>query len=177
MTHRGPEPLAPHHDLARFRSASDEQTEWLQRFARTSQSSSLTRVTVVTPHRSDEVVAYYAWRMAEIPSDRLPERMRRGAGRYPQPVALLARLAVDIDHEGRGLGAALLADVLARTASLSDRIGCRALLIHCATLSARSFYEHLVPEVLRSPTDPLHLVLLVKDLRRTLGTEGRGSTD
>lgn len=41
-------------------------------------------------------------------------------------------------------------------ASLSDAIGCRG------------FYEHLIPEFGRSPTDPLHLLLL-KDLRRTLG--------
>lgn len=168
MTYRAPEPLAVRHVLDRFRSASAEQTAWLHRFARSSQASSLTRVSVVTADGSDEVVAYYAWRMAEIALERSPERMRRGAGRYPQPVALLARLAVDVGHEGRGLGAALLADVLARTATLSDRIGCRALLIHCATPSARAFYEHLLPDLMRSPTDPLQLVLLVKDLRRTL---------
>jgi hypothetical protein len=34
---------------------------------------------------------------------------------------------------------------------------------------ARSFYEHLIPEFERSPTDPLHLLLLLKDIRCTLG--------
>ena len=50
----------------------------------------------------------------------------------------------------------------------TEEIGCRALLIHAEDDEARSFYEHLVPELEPSPTDPLHLVLLLKDLRRTL---------
>ena len=33
---------------------------------------------------------------------------------------------------------------------------------------ARDFYIHLVPEFEPSPTDQLHLVLLMKDIRRTL---------
>ena len=37
------------------------------------------------------------------------------------------------------------------------------------SVKARTFYEHLIPEFERSPTDPLHLLLLLKDIRRTLG--------
>jgi GNAT superfamily N-acetyltransferase len=94
--------------------------------------------------------------------------MRKGAGRYPQPVALLARLGVDVDHEGKGLGAALLQDVFARLVELSVEIGCRGLLVHAESAEARTFYLHLVPEFEPSPTDELHLVLLMKDIRRTL---------
>jgi hypothetical protein len=35
-------------------------------------------------------------------------------------------------------------------------------------ISCRGFVEHLIPEFERSPTDPLHLLLLLKDIRRTL---------
>jgi hypothetical protein len=94
--------------------------------------------------------------------------VRKGAGRYPQPVALLARLGVDIDHEGAGLGAGMLQDVFARLTELSDDIGCRGLLVHAESTEARNFYIHLIPEFEPSPTDPLHLVLLMKDIRRTL---------
>jgi GNAT superfamily N-acetyltransferase len=96
--------------------------------------------------------------------------MRKGAGRYPQPIALLARLGVDVEHEGRGLGAGLLTDVIARVAALSDEIGCRGLLVHAESQAARNFYLHLVPEFEQSPTDELHLVLMNKDVQRTLGT-------
>lgn len=94
--------------------------------------------------------------------------MREGAGRYPQPVALLARLGVHVDHERRGLGAALLRDVILRVAALSDDIGCRGLLVHAGSETARGFYLHLIPEFERSPTDDLHLVLLLKDIERTI---------
>lgn len=110
--------------------------------------------------------------MAQLSLAAAPKRLARGAGRYPQPVALLARLAVDSEHEGRGLGAALLQDVLLRTAAISERIGCRALLVHAESEAAKRFYQHLVPEFESSPTDPLHLVLLVKDIVRSLGGGG-----
>jgi hypothetical protein len=126
------------------------------------------KVFVVTPPDSDDVVAYYAWCMASIGIASAPPRLRKGAGRYPQPVALLARLGVDLEHEGRGLGAGLLANVIARTAELGSDIGCRGLLIHAESPTARDFYLHLIPELIQSPTDELHLVLLMKDLRRTL---------
>ena len=169
MTYPPPLPLSPHHQLDSFDCTSSEQTDWLHRHARQSVASSSTRVFVVTEAGSDEVVAYYAWCMAQLTVESAPERLRRGGGRYPQPVALLARLGVDRGHEGRGLGAGLLKDVMLRFLAVSEEIGARALLIHCESVSAHAFYLHLVPDLLPSPTDPLHLVLLAKDLRRTLG--------
>ena len=71
-------------------------------------------------------------------------------------------------RNGSGSTAALLLNVITRVASLSDAIGCRGLLVHAESEQVRSFYEHLIPEFGRSPTDPLHLLLL-KDIRRTLG--------
>lgn len=165
--YRPPEPLAAGHDLSGFECRSREQTEWLRRFARQSSGVGTTRVFVVTDEGS-RVVAYYAWCMAQLAITEAPARLATGAGRYPQPVALLARLGVDVHHEGRGLGAALLRDVLARLAALSSDIGCRGLLVHAESAEARKFYLHLVPEFEVSPTDELHLVLLMKDIRRTL---------
>lgn len=124
---------------------------------------------VVTPADSSEVVAYYAWCMASVSVPDAPARVRRSAGRYPQPVALLARLGVDVAHEGLGIGAGLLQDVIARTHALAEEIGCRGLLVHAETSGARDFYLHLVPEFEPSPTDELHLFLLMKDIRRALG--------
>lgn len=165
-----PELLAARHQLAGFRCRSEEQSTWLVEVASQAHGTGTTRVFVVTEVDQPQVVAYYAWCMASVAIADLPERLRRGAGRYPQPIALLARLGVDEHHEGQGLGAALLLDVITRVASLSEAIGCRGLLVHAESEQARSFYEHLIPEFSRSPTDPLHLLLLVKDICRTLGS-------
>ncbi len=151
-----------------FECRSAEQTEWLRFHARQAHAAGTAKVLVVTPTEGDAVVAYYAWSMATISVKDAPARVRKGAGRHPQPVALLARLGVAIGHEGHGLGAGLLADVISRTAQLGAGIGCRGLLIHAETPQARDFYLHLIPEFESSPTDDLHLVLLMKDILKTL---------
>lgn len=163
-----PRLVAPTDDLDGFACRSSEQTAWLRRHARQSAATGTTRVFVVTSRADNSVVAYYAWCMAQIDVDSAPARLRKGAGRYPQPVALLARLGVHLDHEGRGLGAGLLADAVTRLVNISEDIGCRGLLIHAETAEARDFYLHLIPELVPSPTDELHLLLLMKDARRTL---------
>jgi len=66
-----------------------------------------------------------------------------------------------------GLGAAIVKDAFARVSQAADAIGVRALLIHADSETARAFYEHLA-EFERSPTDPLHLILLMKDLRKAM---------
>lgn len=131
-------------------------------------SASTTRVFVVTTEDDSTVIAYYAWCMAQLDLAAAPDRLKKGAGRYPQPVALLARLGVDSGHVGKGLGSGLLVDVVSRLLTLSDDIGCRGLLIHAESEVARAFYLHLIPELQPSPTDDLHLVLLLKDARRSL---------
>ena len=166
--YRGPTPLGPEHVVDHFTCRSSEQTDWLRRFARQSAATGTTKTFVVSEHGDDRVVAYYAWCMAQLAVEDSPARMRKGAGRYPQPIALLARLGVDSTHEGNGLGAGLLADVITRLLGLDDKIGCRGLLIHAESTDTRSFYLHLVPELEASPTDELHLVLLMKDAHRAL---------
>ncbi|NJO13303.1 MAG: GNAT family N-acetyltransferase [Gammaproteobacteria bacterium] len=79
---------------------------------------------------------------------------------------LLARLAVDITCQRRGIEPALLKDALTRTAQAADTIGARALLVHAKDADAKSFYEHFNFEP--SLSDAYHLLLLMKDLRRML---------
>lgn len=166
--YRSPRLLLPGDVLERFVCSSTEQTAWLHHNARQANAAGTARVLVVTLADDREVVAYYAWAIASITHDAVPARMRKGAGRYSQPVALLARLGVHQEHEGRGIGAALLKDVILRVSELGAEIGCRGLLIHAETVTAREFYLHLIPEFQQSPTDALHLVLLMKDIHRVL---------
>ena len=97
-----------------------------------------------------------------------PERVRKGMPRYPVPVIILTRLGVDQGEQGRGLGRALVKDAILRVEAASQSIGARALLVHCETQEAKDFYQRLVPDFAESPTDPLHLYLLMRDLRRTI---------
>jgi hypothetical protein len=49
----------------------------------------------------------------------------------------------------------------------AEIVGVRALLVHALHDEARAFYLHFDFEP--SPTDPLHLLLLIKDARALLG--------
>lgn len=162
------EPIDRHHLTDEFDCGSDAQTQWLRRYALQAHRMDTSRVQVVTRINDPRVVGYYALAAGSVAVVDAPTRVARGMPRYPVPVILLTRLGVDRQAQGSGLGAALLKDALMRVASAADEIAARALLIHCETDEARSFYEHLIG-VEPSPTDSLHLFLLLSDLRRAIG--------
>lgn len=168
MSYLAPERLAWHHDVSDFVCSSEEQTTWLRDYARQADATGTSKVFVVTDQWTTAVVAYYAWCMSSVRIEQAPARPTKGAGSYPQPVALLTRLGVDIRHERQGPGAALMKDMFHRLVELSSVIGCRGLLVHCETTAAKWFYLHLIPEFMPSPTDELHLYLLMKDIRKAL---------
>ncbi|MEX0629682.1 MAG: GNAT family N-acetyltransferase [Chloroflexota bacterium] len=169
MTRYGPlERLTADHDTSEFDCGSDAQTNWLRKHALQAQAAETSAIYVVCLAGSHRVVGYFALAAGSVEPSDAPERMTKGAGRYRIPVVLLARLGVDLGEQGRGLGKALMKEVLLRTSEAADTIGARALLIHAESDKARSFYQHLA-EFEPSPTDPLHLYLLMKDLRATVG--------
>jgi GNAT superfamily N-acetyltransferase len=100
-----------------------------------------------------------------------PARIAKGLAKHPIGVILLARLAVDRNEHGAGLGKTLLVDALTRALTAADAIGARAILVHAIDEEAASFYKKFgfVP----SPLDPKQLVLLMKDLRATLKSVGK----
>ncbi len=93
-------------------------------------------------------------------------RMMQDAGRYHRPVVILTRPGVDRAAQKTGLRRALVVDALRRIASAPEASGVRALLIHCETEAARDFSFRLAKSD-ASPTDPMHLLLMMKDLRRS----------
>jgi len=122
---------------------------------------------VYVAHRVKKIVGYYALAAAGVEPDEAPKRVAKGLARHPIPVVLLARLAVDARERGKGLGAALLRDALIRSYSAAGQIGARAVVVHAKDDEARAFYEHFDFEP--SPSDSLHLFILMKDLRRLIG--------
>ncbi|MEJ7648711.1 MAG: GNAT family N-acetyltransferase [Nakamurella sp.] len=85
----------------------------------------------------------------------------------PVPAILLARLAVDRKAQGGGIGSRLLRDAILRTIAASELIGARVLLVHALDDEARQLYLH--HDFVSSPTDEMHLLLLLKDARAAAG--------
>jgi GNAT superfamily N-acetyltransferase len=76
-------------------------------------------------------------------------------------------LAVDKSEQGRGIGSALLKDSLERAYAGAEIIGGRAVLVHAIDAEAAAFYRKYGFE--SCPGMELHLMLLMKDLRASLG--------
>jgi hypothetical protein len=161
--------LAKGHDVANFDCGSPAQSTWLVRHALQAQQTGTSRVYVVTGDQDAArgVLGYYALAAGSVAPHGVPQRLAQGAGRYDQPVVILTRLGVDLSCQHMGLGRGLVVDALRRVAVAAEVIGVRALLIHCENDGARDFYQRLAKFDV-SPTDPLHLFLLMKDLRKAL---------
>lgn len=162
--------LEPRHDTSQFDCGSRSQTLWLRKYALQAQQSDTSRVYVACLRAEPRVVGYHALASGSVSPDVAPARIQQGTGAgHDVPVILLTRMGVDLDEQGNGLGRALVVDALRRVVAAADVIGARALLIHAENEGAREFYMHLA-EFEESPTDPLHLLLLMKDLRAALKT-------
>lgn len=165
MAYRRPEPLTRHHQYDDFACGEPALDEWLKKHARAANASESARVFVVTTDDDTAtVVGYYALAAAQVEPADATERAGKGQpSRRPVSAVLLARLAVDHRHQGGGLGRSLLQDGLLRCVEAADAIGVRVLLVHAKHERAKAWYERYGFE--ESPTDALHLMLLMKDVR------------
>lgn len=160
-----PETLAAVHRTDGFDSGSAVLDEWFRRHALAAQRAETARTFVVCDGKA--AVGFYTLAVGAVDHATVPPRIAQGVGRHPIPVMLLARLAVDRRHAGRGIGKALLRDAILRAVQAAGFAGIRAILVHAKDDAARSFYEKSGFEP--SPLDPLQLLLPMKDARKTLG--------
>ena len=138
--------------------------QFLQRYALVNQKANSAQTYVCC--QGDVVVGFYSLVVGSVDPQVAPSRVMKGLARHPVPVMILARLAVDKEHQRKSLGQALLRDALLRTAQAADIAGIRCLLVHAKDDMARRWYETW--EFEPSPTDSYHLFLLLKDLKNLL---------
>jgi GNAT superfamily N-acetyltransferase len=80
--------------------------QFLQRYALVNQKANSAQTYVSC--QGGEVVGFYSLAVGSINPEDAPARVMKGLARHAVPVMILARLAVDRDHQGKGLGKALL---------------------------------------------------------------------
>jgi GNAT superfamily N-acetyltransferase len=158
-----PEPLADHHPIEDFISGEASLDDWLKRRARPNQASGASRTYVVC--EPEKIIGYYALALGAITLHSVPGRFRRNMP-DPIPVAVLARLAVNHAHQGRGLGRAMFRDAARRVVQAADAIGIRGMVVHAISEDARKFYIALGFEP--CPREPMTLVVTLSDICATL---------
>jgi GNAT superfamily N-acetyltransferase len=165
MTDLRVEKLARHHPVDEIDCGQPALNQFLIRFAFPNQQANASQTYVAL--NEAQVIGFYTLVVGAVGYDDAPERLAKGLPRFPIPIMLLARMGVSQSWQGKGIGAGLIKDAMARTVRAADIAGIRALMVHAKDERARAFYEHF--NFTASSSDPLHLYILIKDLRRIIG--------
>jgi GNAT superfamily N-acetyltransferase len=159
------EKLRRDHPVDAFNCGQEALNNWLRKHALQNQGAGAAQTYVGLV--GEVVIGYYSLAVGQIEYNDAPERLRKGLARHPVPIMLLARLAVDKDWQKKGVERALLRDAVLRTMQAAEIVGIRALAVHAKDEQARRHYEQF--DFVASPADPLHLLMLLKDIRRRVG--------
>ncbi|WP_204080707.1 GNAT family N-acetyltransferase [Mycobacterium riyadhense] len=166
-----PRPISESDEVATFDSDENSLDEYLRRRALANHAQAASRCFVTC--RGRRVVGFYALASSSVEHASVPGKVRRNMP-DPIPVVLLSRLAVDRQEQGNGLGRHLLRDAIRRCIWVAEQVAVRAILVHALHDGARAFYARYDFEP--SPTDPMHLLLTMKDARALIATPPPGPT-
>ncbi len=130
------------HDLRVLDSGEPELDRWLREHATGAEARRVARTFVwVDDERPNLVVGYYSLTGHRLVRDTLPGSVGRGSP-AEIPAVLLARLALDRDLQGGGVGGALLADALGRILDATRTVAARFVVVDALHERAAGFYEH-----------------------------------
>ncbi len=166
MNPQQPRPIEATDNTTDFDSGEESLDRYLADRALTNHLADLGRCYVCVDGDTDKIIGYYTPSAVAVEHAALPGKVRRNAPN-PVPAVLMGRLGIDTTAKGSGLGRFLVRDAILSTLAAADRIGVRILLVHALHEHAATFYEKLGFQ--RSPSDPLHLYLLLADARTSLG--------
>ncbi|HUP15125.1 MAG TPA: GNAT family N-acetyltransferase [Acidimicrobiia bacterium] len=164
--------LSRDHDVIGFESESEELDRWLQQHALAAQEMDTARTFLLI--RGRRMVGYFSLTMGSVLREKAPTRLVRGMPGYPVGTVLLARLAVDHRHQGRGLGALLLTEALRKALAAGEAAAARLVVVDAIDEQAAAFYQH--HGFIATPEHPLRLYRRIKDIRASLKTTNSSDT-
>ena len=166
------EPIGRQHDRKRFDCGAPDLNAYLVRYARQNHASGGAKSFVAVPlAEPTRVLGFYSISPGAIEFARVPADLTRKLGRYDVPVFRLARLAVDLSAQGRGLGGDLLLLAGARALAVAAAVGGVALAIDAKDEPAARWYQRF--GALPLLDDPLKLVLPLSVIAEALRTAER----
>lgn len=163
--YRAPEPITVAHKLDKFESGETTLDNWLKKKALANQHKGASRCFVLCEAKNENVIGYYSLSAGAIAHEARPKAMRRNMP-DPLPVLLLGRLAIARDHQGKGLGSALLRDAMLRAVTVSAQTGIFAILVHALSEDAKKFY--FSRGFVQSPLQSMTLMMIMKTIRAVL---------
>lgn len=160
------EQLRREHPRRRFRSGQQQVDQWLASKALQHQEKHLSAAKALVDD-ADGIVGYYTLATGQVDFGDLPVEAVKQLPRRVLPVAVLAWLGVDAQHQGRGLGRVLLAQALRDCWEAGKTFAFVAVILDCINDEAKRFYEHWDFQEL--PGHPYRLFLGVNQLKAMMG--------
>ena len=160
------EPIDKHHNRAAFDCGDESLNDFVRRHARKSHLRSGAKTYLAIGDKDEKVLGYYSLSPASIAFERAPRVIQRGLAKHEIPVFRLARLAVDVSVQGRGLGGQLLLAAGRRCILVAAQAGGVALLIDARNESVAAWYAGFGAMPLLDA--PLSLLLPLKTIHAAL---------
>lgn len=130
-------------DTASFQCGNEPLNDYIRRYASQDVRKNVTRVFVAIPENDPQKLAgFFTLSAGSVSCSNLPEALARKLPRYPIPVALIGRLAVDNQFQGKGLGSILLADACHKVSQASAVLAVAGIIVDAKDQKSISFYEH-----------------------------------
>lgn len=101
----------------------------------------MAQVFVAVGDAPGKIAGYYSLSAASFEKDELPPALAKRLPHYPVPAAVLGRLAIDREQQGRRLGEMLLLDAMRRVGRASTTIAVYAIIVDAKNERVQGFYE------------------------------------
>ncbi len=129
--------------VASFRCGQAPLDEYILRYASQDLKRNVARVFIATPADDhDKLAGFFTLSVGGVSCAVLPESLVKKLPRYPVPVALIGRLAVDSSFQGKGLGSILLVDACRKVAQASSTLAVAGIVVEAKDAAAVAFYRH-----------------------------------
>ncbi|NNN20259.1 MAG: GNAT family N-acetyltransferase [Acidimicrobiaceae bacterium] len=151
-------PLDTTINAASFQSGHEALDDYIRRYASQDVRRNITRVFVATPENAPQQLSgFFTLSAGSVSCSSLPASLARKLPRYPVPVALIGRLAVDKKSQGKELGSILLADACQKVSQASSVLAVAGIIVDAKDEMAISFYKHFGFIPLQGQTDRMLL--------------------
>jgi GNAT superfamily N-acetyltransferase len=152
-------------DREAFQCGAAPLDAYIRRFASQDMKRGVARVFVATPPEAEgRLAGFFTLTAGSVRCKDLPPELARRLPRYPVPVALLGRLAVDQAFQGRGLGSILLFDACRKVVQASTVLAVAGLVVDAKDATAAELYRHF--GFLPMPGQPARWLLSRRVLQR-----------
>ncbi len=159
------EPISKLHNRKEFKCKKKPLAQYLHRYARQNDDNNIAK-TFVAVDNDNKVLGYFSLSTSSIEFKDFPEAFAKHLPHYPIPAALIAKLAVDSNIDGQGLGARLLIEALQNILAVSEEMAIKVVLVDAIDEEAKNYYLRF--GFIELPGNELKLFLPIETISQLL---------